>query len=343
MLKLTNGVPKKIISLLLCFTCVFSLVAFSGCDALKKDDVLTLNGVKISDDVFTYYLDKATVDEGIDADPKLIRQKTIAYVSTYFKTNSLALAHNISLTIGEKAAISERVNSYWQIYKSYYEKIGVRKETLTKVFTIDVYRDKLLLAYYGEGGTEEIPLSRLYASFRTNYIVFQAITGYFTETDENGKTVRIPQTEIESLVLRFQSMADVVNSGEKTMEEASDYLAESGIQSAVQTVVLHKDDDTYPKGFFEKVQTIDTRYAAIVGTNDYIFLVLRGEADAKSEFFNQKKIDIMKSIVGDGIDEIIEGAYKVESKVSDSLFNSYLQLIKNAKPDAVKTTEGEQK
>ena len=138
-------------------------------------------------------------------------------------------------------------------------------------------------------------------------------------------------------------MADVVNSGEKTMEEASDYLAESGIQSAVQTVVLHKDDDTYPKGFFEKVQTIDTRYAAIVGTNDYIFLVLRGEADAKSEFFNEKKIDIMKSIVGNGIDEIIEGAYKVESKVSDSLFNSYLQLIKNAKPDAVKTTEGEQK
>ena len=343
MLKFSNGVPKKIISLLLCFACVFSLVAFSGCDALKKDDVLTLNGVKISDDVFTYYLDKATVDEGIDADPKLIRQKTIAYVSTYFKTNSLALAHNISLTIGEKAAISEKVNSYWQIYKAYYEKIGITKETLTKVFTIDVYRDKLLLAYYGEGGTEEIPVSRLYASFRTNYIVFQAITGYFTETDENGKTVRIPQTEIESLVLRFQSMADVVNSGEKTMEEASDYLAESGIQSAVQTVVLHKDDDTYPKGFFEKVQTIDTRYAAIVGTNDYIFLVLRGEADAKSEFFNEKKIDIMKSIVGNGIDEIIEGAYKVESKVSDSLFNSYLQLIKNAKPDAVKTTEGEQK
>lgn len=343
MLKFSNGVPKKIISLLLCFACVFSLVAFSGCDALKKDDVLTLNGVKISDDVFTYYLDKATVDEGIDADPKLIRQKTIAYVSTYFKTNSLALAHNISLTIGEKAAISEKVNSYWQIYKAYYEKIGITKETLTKVFTIDVYRDKLLLAYYGEGGTEEIPVSRLYASFRTNYIVFQAITGYFTETDENGKTVRIPQTEIESLVLRFQSMADVVNSGEKTMEEASDYLAESGIQSAVQTVVLHKDDDTYPKGFFEKVQTIDTRYAAIVGTNDYIFLVLRGEADAKSEFFNEKKIDIMKSIVGNGIDKIIEGAYKVESKVSDSLFNSYLQLIKNAKPDAVKTTEGEQK
>ena len=342
MLNFENSVPKRIISLLLCFACIFSLVALSGCDTFKKENVLSLNGVKISDDVFMYYLDKATVDEGIDAEPKAIQLKTISYVSTYFKTNSLALAHNVSLTIGEKAAISEKVNSYWQIYGNYYEKIGVSKETLTKVFTVDVYRDRLLLAYYGEGGTEEIPMTRLYASFRTNYIVFQAITGYFTETDENGKTVRIPQTEIESLVLRFQSMADVVNSGEKSMEEASDYLTEAGIQSAVQTVVLHKDDDSYPKGFFEKVQSIDTRYAAIVGTNDYIFLVLRGEADAKSDFFNDKKIDIIKSIVGNGIDEIIEGAYKVESKVSDSLFNSYLQLVKKAKPDAVKATEGKQ-
>ena len=85
------------------------------------------------------------------------------------------------------------------------------------------------------------------------------------------------------------------------------------------------------EGFFEKVQTIDTRYAAIIGTNDFIFLVLRGEADANSDFFNDKKIEIIKSIVGNQIDDIIEGAYEVKSNVSSSTFNSYLQLIRDVK------------
>ena len=326
-----NGIPKKIISLITALVCLVSLFAFSGCALFEKSSAVSLNGVEISDDVFTYFLDKATVDLGPEAEPKAIKEKTIAYLSTYFKTNSLAHAHGIELSIAEKTAVSEKVNDYWLVYDQYYEKVGITKETLTKVFTADAYRDRLILAYYGTGGTEEIPLTRLYASFRTNYVLFQAITGYFTETDEAGNTVRIPQNEIESLLLRFQSMADVVNSGEKSMEEAADYLAEAGIQSAVQTVILHKDDDSYPEGFFEKVQTIDTRYAAIIGTNDFIFLVLRGEADVNSDFFNDKKIEIIKSIVGNQIDDIIEGAYEVKSNVSSSTFNSYLQLIRDVK------------
>ena len=326
-----SGVPKRIIFLILATVTIFSIVALSGCNAFEKKSAVSLNGVEISDDVFTYFLDKATVDLGVNAAQKAIKEQTLAYMSTYFKTNSLAHAHGIELTIAEKTSVSERVNDYWLVYDQYYEKIGITKETLTKVFTADAYRDRLVLAYYGTGGTKESPLTRLYAAFRTNYVLFQAITGYFTKTDEAGNTVRIPQNEIESLLLRFQSMADVVNSGEKTMDEAADYLAEAGIQSAVQTVILHKDDDSYPEGFFQKVQSIDTLYAAIIGTNDYLFLVLRAEADVNSEFFNSKKIEIIKSIVGDGIDQIIEGAYEVDSNVSSATFNSYLQLIKEVK------------
>ena len=322
---------KRIISLFLVVCCLFSVVTLSGCNTTKKESAASLNGVEISNDVFTYFLDKATVELGLDAEPKALREQSLAHLTKYFKTNTLAKAHGIELTIAEKAAVSEKVNDNWLLFNNYYEQVGITKETLTKVYTADAFRDRLLMAYYGPGGVEEIPLTRLYASFRTNYITFQAITGYFTETDENGNTVRIPQNEIESLVLRFQSMADVVNSGEKSMDEAADYLAEAGIQSAVQTVILHKSDDSYPAGFFEKVQSIDTRYAAIIGTNDYIFLVLKGEADSNSTFFNDKKIEIIKSLVGDGIDDIIDGAYEVDSKLSPSDFNSYLQLIKKVK------------
>ena len=101
---------KRIISLYLIVCCLFSVVALSGCDSMKKESAVSLNGVEISNDVFTYFLDKATVELGLDAEPKALREHTLAQLSKYFKTNTLAKAHGIELTIAEKAAVSERVN-----------------------------------------------------------------------------------------------------------------------------------------------------------------------------------------------------------------------------------------
>lgn len=326
-----KGCSKKIISLLLVVVSIFSLTALSGCTEKEPEAVLSLNDVKISNDVFVYFLDLTIAELGTKASPTVLKEKAIEKVATYFKTNSLANAHGITLSIAEKTSVSEKVNGYWSTYDSYYEKIGVTKETLTKVFTADAFREKLTLTYFGTNGTEEIPLARIYAYFLSNYVLFQSITGYFTETDVAGETIRLPQNEIEALVIRFQSMADVVNSGEKTMEEAADYLAEAGMQSSVQTVILHKDDTSYPEGFFDKIQSIDSRYAAIIASNDYIFLVVKAEADVNSTFFKSKKTEIIQILAGDGIDPIIEGAYKTESKVSSVAYNDYLQLVLNAK------------
>ena len=298
---------------------------------MEKPNAITINGTKISDDVFTYFLDCATVELGTDANYEELKSLASKLTGTYYKTNSLAHSYNLSLTRAQKAAVSEKVNAYWNIYAGYYTNIGISKETLTKVFTAESYRDALLLHYYGEGGIEEIPVSRLFANFRTNYIVFQSITGYFSETDTAGNPVRLSQSDIETLVLKFQNMSAMVNAGEQTMEQAAEYLSESGYQSSVQTVVLHKDDSSYPPGFFEKVHEIESRYAAVIGSNDYIFLVLRGDADANSSYFLEKKTDIIKNIVGTGIDTTIEAAYELDIEISDTTAKGYLSLITQEK------------
>lgn len=322
---------KRILSLLTAVCCLLSLLIFSGCGVLKKDPAISVNGVEISNDVFTYFLDCATVELGIEAPYDALVDKAEALAGTYFKTNSLAHRQGLSLTTAEKASVSEKVSAYWSFYGEYYTKIGVTRETLTKVFTADAYRDALLLHYYGTGGEEEIPLSRLYAQFRTNYIVFQSITGYFTRTDINGHTVRITENESEALILKFQNISAMVNAGEQDMEQAADFLAEAGYKSSVQTVILHKDDTSYPAGFFQKVQSIEARNATVIGTSDYIFLVLRGDADATSGYFNEKRTEMIKDIVGDGIDTKIENSLTVEVKVTDSVAKGYHSLITQAK------------
>lgn len=324
---------KQILSCILALCCLISALIFSGCSFADKGVAMEINNVKISDDVFTYFLDLAVVDLGVDAPLKSLKEKATTYAETYFKINSLAHSQGVTLTIAEKAAVSEKVNIYWGIYGEYYTKIGVTKETLTKIFTADSFREALLIHYYGTGGEEEIPLSRLYAQFKTNYIVFQAITGYFTQTNINGQTVKINETEKEALVLKFQNMSAMVNAGEQNMEQAADFLAESGYQGSVQTVVLHKDDTSYPPGFFEKVKNTESRHSTVIGTDEYIFLVLRGDADTNSTYFNEKRTEMIEIIVGNEIDEKIEKSLVVETKIDDSLSNGYFSLIKKAKRD----------
>ncbi len=324
---------RKTLSILLSICCLVSTLVFSGCSLIDKGTAMEINGVEISDDIFTYFLDKAVVDLGVDAPFKSLKEKATAYAETYFKTNSLAHSRGVTLTIAEKAAVSEKVNAYWGIYGEYYTKIGVTKETLTKIFTADSFREALLVHYYGTGGEEEIPLARLYAQFKTNYIVFQAITGYLTQTNINGQTVKINETEKEALILKFQNMSAMVNAGEQNMEQAADFLAESGYQGSVQTVVLHRDDTSYPPGFFEKVKSTESRRATVIGTEEYIFLVLRGDADTNSTYFNEKRTEMIEIIVGNEIDEKIDKSLMVETKIDNSLANGYFSLIEKEKGD----------
>jgi len=324
---------KRFLSVILAICCLASTLTFSGCTFSDKRTAMEINGVEISNDVFTYFLDLAVVDLGVDAPLKSLKERATVYAETYFKTNSLAHSQGVTLSTAEKAAVSERVNAFWGIYGEYYTKIGVTKETLTKIFTADSFREALLVHYYGTGGEEEIPLTRLYAQFKTNYIVFQAITGYFTQTSLNGQTVKISETESEALVLKFQNMAAMVNAGEQNMEQAADFLAESGYQSSVQTVVLHKDDTSYPAGFFEKVKNTEARHATVIGTEEYIFLVLRGDADTNSAYFNEKRTEMIEIIVGNKIDEKIEKSLVVKTEIDSSVTNGYYSLIAKEKGD----------
>ncbi|MBR2875981.1 MAG: hypothetical protein IKC01_02480 [Clostridia bacterium] len=325
---------KRYISLILIVSVVASSGIFSSCSRLSSDTVaLTLNNVKISNDVFTYFLDCAMNELGINADENSLYSKAVHLTEIYFKTNSLAHKRGIKLSTAEKASVSEKVNAYWGIYGEYYSTIGVSKETLTKIFTAESYRNQLLVHYYGEGGEEEIGVATMYAYFKMNYIVFQAINGYFTYMDDAGITRRLTENEIEEIILKFQNMASLINAKEKTMEEAADFLAASGYSSSVVTLVLGKNDTSYPAGFFDKVKSTKSRVATVIGTGEYIFIVLRGDAGVNSEYYLEKKEEILTALVGDKIDVKIENSISVESSLDEASKQSIYLLLKQQKAE----------
>ena len=323
---------KRFVSLILIIALFASSGILSSCSVERKNPTaLTLNGIEISNDVFTYFIDVAMTELDANADENSILTKATALTETYFKTNSLAKKNGVTLSTASKAGVSEKVNAYWGIYGDYYSSIGVSKETLTKIFTSEALRNQLLVHYYGEGGEEEISVASMYAYFKMNYIVFQAINGYFTYMDDNGNTVIHSPNQIEEIILKFQNMASLINAKEKTMEEAAEFLASTGYSSSVVTLVLGKDDTSYPEGFFEKVQSTKARLATVIGTNEYIFIVLRGDAGVNSEYYKEKKEEILTALVGDKIDVKIDKSLAVECSLNDMNTQSLYLLIKQEK------------
>ena len=61
--------------------------------------------------------------------------------------------------------------------------------------------------------------------------------------------------------------------------------------------------------------------------------MLRGDADTKSTYFNEKRTEMIEIIVGNEIDEKIDKSLMVETKIDNSLANGYFSLIEKEKGD----------
>ena len=82
---------KRKISFILIIAVLASSGILSSCaNVVPVSSALTLNGVAISNDVFTYFTDIAMTELGTNADENSIFTKAIGLTETYFKINSLA-------------------------------------------------------------------------------------------------------------------------------------------------------------------------------------------------------------------------------------------------------------
>ena len=66
---------KQTIALLCAISCLCSILVFSGCAITDEKPAMTINDVAISKDIFTYFLDLATVEMDKEASFDAIREK----------------------------------------------------------------------------------------------------------------------------------------------------------------------------------------------------------------------------------------------------------------------------
>lgn len=281
---------KKIISLLLAtLTLALMLAACSGPAKVK------INGVKIDNEIYTYFENTLPKDENDEVSEDAIKNA----ISRYVTINSEFTNRGLSIDSDVKGALSKSVNNLWHLYGNYYNKIGVSKQTLYKIELSKEYEATLLADYYSNVSEDEIK-----AYFKENYIGIRFVIGYLFNVDENGTSIAMSDEQKKSVTESYNSVVTLINEG-TLIEEA---IASLGENAEMHNALINAfSDGTFPTGFFNEVKKIDTDKTAVITIDDYIFLVQRIDVfDKTYGYYENNRTACLEAMKGEEFSKVID-------------------------------------
>ncbi|MCR4616090.1 MAG: hypothetical protein K5756_08090 [Clostridiales bacterium] len=322
---------KKVVALVLTLSVFLSLAACSV--SFGEKYALTVDGVRVSDEIYSYYLDAVISDPekyGLEPEPDKasVREKVKYLCTEYVAVCSEYANMGLELGVSSKYTVSDRVGKLWLTFGSYYGSKGISKQTITKIETYNATRDALFTAYYGENGTRAVNSDEVKRYFETNYVGFRAIIGYFFKSDENGTEILMTTEEKTETVKKFNEMKDQIDAGTNIEDLGNAGAGTYGINYADFTV-LKSDSADYPIGFFQAVWALENGKASTFALDNYVFLVVREDLSKKEDgYFEQYRGDCLKALRSDEFERIVDymvGQYSAKENdlVINGLFKKY--------------------
>ena len=281
---------KKVISLLLAIlTLTLVLTSCSGPAKVK------INGVKIDNEIYTYFENTLPKDENGEVSEDAIKNA----ISRYVTINSEFQNRGLSIDSEVKGAFSTSVNNLWHLYGSYYNEIGVSKQTIYKIELSKEYESALLADYCKNVSDEDIK-----AYFKENYIAIRFVTGYLFNVDDTGTSVAMTDEQKNSVIASYKSVVELINAG-TLIEEAVVSLGED--TEVHSTLINAFSDGTFPQGFFTEVKKIEAGKTATITIDDYIFLVQRIDVfDKTYGYYENNRTACLKAMKGDEFSKVID-------------------------------------
>ena len=129
----------------------------------------------------------------------------------------------------------------------------------------------------------------------------------------------------------FMELSTRLGNGQ-TMNEIVELYSKKHPDSTVsdQLQFIKKGTDSYPEGFFEKVQQLSAGSNTVLIMDNYIFLILRenpSEDEAK-QYYDRYRDDCLKSLRGDEFKTIVEGyASELSVERNDRVINKAVKEV----------------
>lgn len=317
--------PKKLLAALLCIALIFLC---GSCSAVNRDEaVLNVSGAEIDREIFAYYFDKVVSNPENyslkkDASASQKADKAVELCVRYVTVNTMFRKYNLQLTSALKTEISQNVGTLWTCYGNHYKKIGVSRATISKIQTNVTYENTIFTALFDNSDEESEKKVKKY--FAENYIIFRAVSGYFTTTDAAGSAIDMNDAQKNAMEAQFKLLASNI----KDISGLESATAELGYTPS-STILLKKNQaDGYPKGFFEKVSALENGKASVLRFDDCIFIIWKYDpAEREQEYASCRSqcVKDMYSAFGEASYKSIEDSLTV--KRNESEIGSFIKNI----------------
>lgn len=281
---------KKVISLLLAIlTLTLVLTSCSGPAKVK------VNGEKIDNEIYTYFENTLPKDKNGEVSEEAIKNA----ISRYVAINSEFKNRGLSIDSEVKGALSATVNNLWHLYGSYYNEIGVSKQTIYKIELSKEYEAALLADYCKNVSDNDIK-----AYFKENYIAIRFVTGYLFNVDDTGTSVAMTEEQKKSVIASYNSVVALVNEG-TLIEEA---VVSLGEDTEVHNALINAfSDGTFPQGFWSEVKKLEVGKTATITLDDYVFLVQRIDVfDKTYGYYENNRTACLEAMKGDEFSKVVD-------------------------------------
>ena len=279
---------KRIFAILLALTLL--LCAACGGEPRRALRPLTVNGTPLDGEIFTYFLDKA-----VNALPDGTQEEQTNYAVQqcihYVAVNSAFTGAGLALTAAEKKEADDENNVRWNLYERYYESIGVSRQTYFKLRRSDLYQEKLRQAYFGEGGTDEVPTEQLRAFLETRYVAFRVIRIPKKVLDADGNETDRDAAQQAALDEKIAAGLSAVNVNGTGIESvyATFVSDRKGDREEYAEVVTDGTDHAYPAEFVEAIRAVPVKTAAVFDFNESYYLAYREDITEDEDIFEAYK------------------------------------------------------
>lgn len=286
---------KQVISILLILCFAF---AFTGCNKDTTSTAVTIGICEVSSDIFAYYLDLVMQNKDDTYEKDSAIGDAESQVKHYVLINTAFEELGLSLTSGAKLNAADEVNSIWKLYGDYYKKIGVSKETLTKIKWSESYEEELINKIFGAGGEQEISEDDQKTYFNEHYVFFKVLIQSFSGD----------ATSDEALATTFEEMKNSINADNTIESINNQYLEKTGLSEVDELAVSSTKEGSldYPETFFTEVKALEVGAVAVIKTDNYIFLVQKVDF---STYFTEYQREVLADMAEVKFEETMSSTY----------------------------------
>lgn len=219
----------------------------------------------------------------------------------------------------ESAAVTQ-ANTDWSNYGEWYEKNGISKDSLMKVYRNSAKKQQVFLAYYDEGGQKAVSDEELKTYFEENYVKVKYL-GVSYDTTKTGDELTAAKAEaqktaeeylarakdgesMDALIQDYSNQQKVANAAEG---ENVSIVDPAGVAEDTYATFLSKDGGTsFGEQFAARMKDMNAGGMEVVeGTSKY-YVLAKYDVLEKEDDFASRRTSLLQKMKGDEYEAMLD-------------------------------------